>query len=265
MTGRSRPRHRTVPVPAGVRPRTAVDRRQRRGQIFIEAGLMAMASVGLGRAHADGGRSVREHWPPTGSCSSSRPTALSHRAGDLSYPPGYKENAGVFCHTTVADDREASRERRRGAGLLPADQPVGPRRSRRASLRAYDTAQMIAGATRRPTAGENSGSRGQRRGTWWRSASGSSASDQSTTACGWEPVIPAHGRDSGPRAVPGRPTTSGVRAPPTAGDDGRGRGDLSWTAPSEDLSLSPVPGRRVRVEVRLAARPCAPAPHGADR
>ena len=56
-----------------------------------------------------------------------------------SYPPGYKENAGIFCHNNpwVIIARDDGRQRRSSARLLPAHQPVGPRGDqRRASLRA---------------------------------------------------------------------------------------------------------------------------------
>ena len=41
--------------------------------------------------------------PPTGSFFSSRPTASYHlELGEVSsYPPGYKENAGIFCHNNT--------------------------------------------------------------------------------------------------------------------------------------------------------------------
>ena len=56
-----------------------------------------------------------------------------------SYPPGYKENAGIFCHTNpwIMIAEAIVGQRRPGARLLPAHQPVGPRGDQRpAPLRA---------------------------------------------------------------------------------------------------------------------------------
>jgi cellobiose phosphorylase len=74
------------------------------GQIFIEPqGLMAMAGVGL-----DDGRTrlaadaVRERLATPHGIVLQQPAYRSYRIelGEISsYPPGYKENAGVFCHT----------------------------------------------------------------------------------------------------------------------------------------------------------------------
>ncbi|HYO42715.1 MAG TPA: hypothetical protein VES19_05895 [Candidatus Limnocylindrales bacterium] len=74
------------------------------GQIFIEPqGLMAMAGVGL----ADGRTrsaldSVRERLATPHGILLQQPAYSGYRIelGEISsYPPGYKENAGVFCHT----------------------------------------------------------------------------------------------------------------------------------------------------------------------
>jgi cellobiose phosphorylase len=74
------------------------------GRIFIEPqGLMAMAGVGL----ADGRTrtalaSVREHLATPHGIVLQQPAYASYHLelGEISsYPPGYKENAGVFCHT----------------------------------------------------------------------------------------------------------------------------------------------------------------------
>ncbi len=74
------------------------------GQIFIEPqGLMAMAGVGL-----DDGRtrtaiaSVRERLATPHGIVLQQPAYATYHLelGEISsYPPGYKENAGVFCHT----------------------------------------------------------------------------------------------------------------------------------------------------------------------
>ena len=56
-----------------------------------------------------------------------------------SYPPGYKENAGIFCHTNpwIMIAETHARARRPGARLLPAHQPLRARGDqRRAPLRA---------------------------------------------------------------------------------------------------------------------------------
>jgi cellobiose phosphorylase len=74
------------------------------GQIFIEPqGLMAMAGVGLDdgrtRAAID---SVRERLATPHGIVLQQPAYATYHLelGEISsYPPGYKENAGVFCHT----------------------------------------------------------------------------------------------------------------------------------------------------------------------
>ena len=74
------------------------------GQIFIEPqGLMAMAGVGLedGRTRT-ALASVRERLATPHGIVLHQPAYTSYRLelGEISsYPPGYKENAGVFCHT----------------------------------------------------------------------------------------------------------------------------------------------------------------------
>jgi cellobiose phosphorylase len=74
------------------------------GQIFIEPqGLMAMAGVGLtdGRART-ALASVRERLATDHGIVLLQPAYTSYRLelGEISsYPPGYKENAGIFCHT----------------------------------------------------------------------------------------------------------------------------------------------------------------------
>jgi cellobiose phosphorylase len=74
------------------------------GQIFIEPqGLMAMAGVGLvdGRTRT-AIESVRERLATPHGIVLQQPAYASYHLelGEISsYPPGYKENAGVFCHT----------------------------------------------------------------------------------------------------------------------------------------------------------------------
>jgi cellobiose phosphorylase len=74
------------------------------GRIFVEPqGLMALAGVGLadGRT-ATALASVREHLATDHGIVLLQPayTRYHLELGEISsYPPGYKENAGVFCHT----------------------------------------------------------------------------------------------------------------------------------------------------------------------
>ncbi len=74
------------------------------GKIFVETqGMSVMAGVGLedGRAH-QALRSVHEHLATPHGVMLHHPafTHYSPRLGEISsYPPGYKENSGVFCHT----------------------------------------------------------------------------------------------------------------------------------------------------------------------
>ena len=78
--------------------------RNAEGQIYIEPqGMCVMAGIGLDDDRA-GARSTRwrRGWrPSTGSCSCSPPIRRYHvELGEISsYPPGYKENGSVFCHT----------------------------------------------------------------------------------------------------------------------------------------------------------------------
>ena len=93
-----------------------------------------MAGIGTDDGRAETQRSPRSASaspPSTASCSSTRPSAATTSScGEISsYPPGYKENAGIFCHTNpwMMIAEAAVGQRRRGARLLPADQSVGPR------------------------------------------------------------------------------------------------------------------------------------------
>jgi len=74
------------------------------GQIFIEPqGMCVMAGIGLGDGHAARAlASVRERLATEhGIVLQQPPYSRYHlELGEISsYPPGYKENAGVFCHT----------------------------------------------------------------------------------------------------------------------------------------------------------------------
>jgi cellobiose phosphorylase len=76
----------------------------REGQIFIEPqGMAVMAGVGLDEGHARQALdSVKYHLATPHGIVLLQPayTEYSLRLGEISsYPPGYKENAGIFCHT----------------------------------------------------------------------------------------------------------------------------------------------------------------------
>ena len=103
------------------------------GQIFIEPqGMCVIAGIGLedGRAAARprlGRRAPRD--AARGGARCSPPTRRYHlELGEISsYPPGYKENGGVFCHTNpwvmIAETRVGNGDR--ALELPPADQPIG--------------------------------------------------------------------------------------------------------------------------------------------
>ena len=227
------------------------------GRIFVEPqGMCVMAGIGLddglaARALA----SVREHLAtPHGSCSSSPPyTRYRLELGEItSYPPGYKENAGVFCHTNpwIDDRRGARRPRRRGARLLPAHQPVGARGDQRhpplraVRLRADDRRA----ATRRRTARRRTrGSPGRRRGTSSRSRSGSWASGPSTTACASIRAC----RPTGTASSPSAPSAARPTGSPCASRSASGAASArsSWTVSEVDGNLVPPGGRGRDVEV----------------
>ena len=127
------------------------------GQIYIEPqGMCIMAGIGL----ADG-RAPRRRWPrsrerlatPHGIVLHSRPTRTitSSWARSSTYPPGYKENAGIFCHTNpwIMIAEALAGQRRPRARLLPAHQPLGARGDRDVHrCEPYVYAQMIAGPGR---------------------------------------------------------------------------------------------------------------------
>ncbi len=74
------------------------------GQIFIEPqGMMPMAGVGLGDGRARTAlASVRERLATPHGIVLQQPAYATYHLelGEISsYPPGYKENAGIFCHT----------------------------------------------------------------------------------------------------------------------------------------------------------------------
>ncbi len=114
------------------------------GKIFIESnGYCTLAGIGLddGKA-ASALAAVGKHLATKHGIVVQQP-AYTHyyiEMGEISsYPPGYKENAGIFCHVNPVghDRRNAPRPRRLGARLLQPHQPLGARRDRRpAPLRA---------------------------------------------------------------------------------------------------------------------------------
>ena len=149
MSGRGRRRTAGTASGSCARTTTSAGRSARptndEGQIFIEPqGMCVMAGIGLddGRAARRSTRVARAARDRrTASCCCSPRTQRYHvELGEISsYPPGYKENGGVFCHTNpwVIDRRDDRRQRRRRARLLPAHQPVGARGDqRRPPLRA---------------------------------------------------------------------------------------------------------------------------------
>jgi cellobiose phosphorylase len=76
----------------------------REGKIFTEPqGLCVMAGIGLEAGHAERAlASVREHLATPHGIVLHQPAYSRYyvHLGEISsYPPGYKENAGIFCHT----------------------------------------------------------------------------------------------------------------------------------------------------------------------
>ncbi len=111
---------------------------EREGQIFIEPqGICIMAGIGLedGRAVA-ALRSVRERLATPHGIVLQQP-AFTHyylHLGEISsYPPGYKENAGIFCHTNpwimIAETMRGQRRR----ALSTTTCASTPRRARRSA------------------------------------------------------------------------------------------------------------------------------------
>ena len=91
------------------------------GRIFVEPqGICSMAGIGLGHGLPERAlASVREHLATPHGIVLLQPAYTRYRLelGEItSYPPGYKENAGVFCHTnpwimiaeTLAGDGDAA-------------------------------------------------------------------------------------------------------------------------------------------------------------
>ena len=114
------------------------------GQIFIEPqGMCVMAGIGLDDGRAEQAlASVAERLATPHGIVLQQPAYTRYylNLGEIStYPPGYKENAGIFCHTNpwIMIAEAMAGTRRPGARLLPAHQPVGAGGDqRRAPLRA---------------------------------------------------------------------------------------------------------------------------------
>jgi cellobiose phosphorylase len=90
------------------------------GRIFVEPqGMCVMAGIGLDDGRADQAlAAVAEHLATPHGIVLVQPAYTSYRLelGEISsYPPGYKENAGVFCHTnpwlTIAEARGGNGDR----------------------------------------------------------------------------------------------------------------------------------------------------------
>ena len=258
------------------------------GQIFIEPqGMCVMAGIGLddGRAAARPrlgprapGDAARDRGAPAGV----HPLPPAPRRDlDLSRP-GYKENAGVFCHTNpwvmIAETMVGN-----GDGAIDYYLRINPSAREAISeihrCEPYVYAQMIAGKRRRdPRRGQELlADRDGRLELRRRSASGSSASGPSTTACGSTPACPPTGAASrvtrrfrgatyriAVRKAPGTPgrvtrllvdgRERGRQPRPAAcrpGDGDRGRGVRRGGSGDR---RGPAPGLRVR---RWGRRPCA--------
>jgi cellobiose phosphorylase len=137
------------------------------GQIFIEPqGICVMAGIGVGEPTEDGRAdavqalaSVRERLATEHGIVLLQPAFTRYylELGEISsYPPGYKENAGIFCHTNpwlmVAEAKVGN-----GAGALDYYLRINPSAREQISelhrCEPYVYAQMIAGRDA-PTHGE---------------------------------------------------------------------------------------------------------------
>ena len=131
------------------------------GRIYIESqGICVMAGIGLadGRARA-ALDAVAEHLATPHGIVLHQPAYTRYRPelGEISsYPPGYKENAGVFCHNnpwvTIAEARAGSADRALD-GYLRINPSAREAISEVHRLEPYVYAQMIAGRDA-PTHGE---------------------------------------------------------------------------------------------------------------
>ena len=110
-------------APTTTSARKVGSRENEEGQIFIEPqGFCVMAGIGVGdglRAEGAGLRPASTSTRRTASCSCNPPYTRYHlELGEISsYPPGYKENAGIFCHNNPWIMIAETRDRPRRAGL----------------------------------------------------------------------------------------------------------------------------------------------------
>ena len=162
------------------------------GQIFIEPqGMCVMAGIGLNDSRAEQAlASVAERLATPHGIVLQQP-AYTHyylNLGEIStYPPGYKENAGIFCHTNpwimIAETMAGH-----GARALDYYLRINPSAREAISdvhrCEPYVYAQMIVGRDAQRTARPKTpGYRAQRRGTMSPSPNGYWAFGPITTAC----------------------------------------------------------------------------------
>ena len=238
------------------------------GQIFIEPqGMMAMAGVGLGDGRTRTAiASVRERLATPHGIMLQQPAYATYHLelGEISsYPPGYKENAGVFCHTNpwlmIAEAITGN-----GDGALDYYLRINPSAREAISdvhrAEPYVYAQMIAGRDA-PTHGEAKNS--------WLTGT---AAWNFVAITGW--ILGIRPEHDGLRVAPVIPASwPGFRAvrrfrgtdydiTVTRGSDdsatpSSGPGVASLVVDGRPVAgsvvpLPPVGTRRVRVEVRLA-------------
>ena len=204
-------------VPSRLRPRgrPVGSAENDEGQIFIEPqGMCVMAGLGLDDGLAGPGTRLGARPACHAARDRARPACVltlpARARRDHVLSAGLQgERVGLLPHEPVDRDRRVPRrERRRGARLLPAHEPVrAGRDQRRPSLRAV----RLRTDDRRPRRTDASGKRrtrgspARRRGPSSRSPSGSWESVPSTTAFGSIRACRATGRALPPSAVSGEP------------------------------------------------------------
>ena len=178
------------------------------GKIFIEPqGMCVLAGIGVedGRARI-ALDSVREHLATPHGIVLHQPafTRYHLHLGEIStYPGGYKENAGVFCHTNpwvmIAEAQLGNGERALDYYLRinpsAREDALGGASGGTLRLRPDDRRE---GRGRPPARRRTPGSPGPPPGTSWPSASGSSASGPSSAACASTRACPTRGGTSPP-------------------------------------------------------------------
>ena len=231
------------------------------GKIFIESqGMCIMAGIGLEDGKAKQALAVGQQAPRHQHGIVLQQPAFSqyylHLGEISSYPPGYKENAGIFCHNNpwiiIAETMVGNGDRafdyytrinpsaRENIGDLHRCEP-------------YVFAQMIAGRDA-PTHGEakNSWLTGTAAWNYVAIRNGSWASAPNTTACGFDPCIPAAWQ--GFTAV--RRYRGGVYHIKVNNPNGLCRGVKSLLVDGRRvadnlLPLPTAPGQSIQVEVTL--------------